>query len=134
MRVHSKWFAALLLLGFGCRSATTPAGFQQGGGDAGLTGLEGVVRRGPTQPVCRVGEPCDAPFSAQFAVEQGGRVVATFASDSVGHFLIYLAPGSYTVVPAASAPLMSPGLQAREVVVGPSGLTHVELDFDTGIR
>jgi hypothetical protein len=32
------------------------------------TGLEGTVRRGPVHPVCRTGEPCDAPLRASFHV------------------------------------------------------------------
>jgi hypothetical protein len=125
----------LLLAGLGCGSDTAPTDFQQGGGGGGeRTGLEGVVRRGPTQPVCRIDQSCDAPFSARFEVQQEERVVAGFESDSAGRFLVYLAPGAYTVVPTASAPLISPSFQGRNVVVGPTGLTQVELEFDTGIR
>ena len=51
------------------------------------------VVRGPVQPVCQVGVPCDAPFSASFTVQQGGRVVASFRSDSQGHFESRLPPG-----------------------------------------
>lgn len=74
-----------------------------------------------------------APFSASFDVRQGERVVARFQSDAAGRFLVPLAPGTYTVVPDASAPLLARS-QVHEVTVGPSGLTHVEWDFDTGIR
>lgn len=90
--------------------------------------------RGPVQPVCRVDVPCDAPFSATFTVEQRDRVVATFLSDSNGRFEVRLPPGSYLVIPSATAPIISPRAQAKEVIVGPNGPTMVTLRFDTGIR
>ena len=98
------------------------------------TGLIGIVVRGPVQPVCQAQTPCDAPFGASFTVEQNGRVVATFRSDTQGRFQVHLAPGSYLVVPGPDAPIISPSGQAKPVVVGPDGLTNVRLEFDTGIR
>jgi hypothetical protein len=64
-------------------------------------------------------------------LQQDGRVVARFASDSTGHFLVYAAPGPYVVVP--DEPIGIAG-QTPEVTVGADGLTHVDLTFDTGIR
>ena len=97
------------------------------------TGLEGMVRRGPIQPVCRVGEPCDAPFSAAFQVWQQQQLVTKFRSDSTGHYRVLLAPGAYTIVADSGAPIW-PARQAHDVTVGSVGLTHLDLDFDTGIR
>ena len=77
-----------------------------------MTGLTGVVMRGPITPVCRVDVPCDAPFSARFVVQRAGRKVAEFQSDSMGQFTVYLVPGAYTVVPNADAPIISPSSQA----------------------
>ncbi len=93
-----------------------------------------MVLRGPITPVCRVDVPCDEPFSASFSVRQGGRTVTTFHSDANGHFESRIAPGTYLVVPAADAPVISPASQAKQVEVGSSGLTTVALRFDTGIR
>jgi len=98
------------------------------------TGLTGTVIRGPITPVCRVDLPCSAPFSAHFTVMSGSSTVASFLSDSSGVFTVMLAPGSYTIVPAADAPVMSATSQAKSVIVGPVGLTKVQLEFDTGIR
>ena len=135
----------MLVLGFGCGHGIGPGGLPPGGGgpdqpglppgggDSEQTGLQGTVRRGPIRPVCQVDQPCDAPFSARFGVQQGGQVVAHFQSDSDGRFVVHLAPGTYTIVPDASVPLPMRG-QVQEVTVGPSGVTQVELDFDTGIR
>ena len=98
-----------------------------------VTGLEGTVLRGPIQPVCRVGQPCDAPFSAGFQVWQQQRLVAQFRSDSAGHYQVLLSPSAYTVMADSGAPIFPRG-QTRMVTVGPIGLTHADLSFDTGIR
>jgi len=98
------------------------------------TGLEGVVTRGPIQPVCIVEVPCDAPFSAEFRIFQGDRIVVSFHSDSEGRFQVALAPGSYEVAPDPDAPIWRAITQRRPVEVGPTGMTMVRLEFDTGIR
>jgi hypothetical protein len=123
---RTRWLlASLALVTFGCRSSST----------APLTtGLTGIITRGPITPVCMVNQSCDAPFSAHFSVRQGSRTVATFQSDSTGAFVVLLAPGNYTVVAGNDAPVISPSSQSKPVTVGPSGLTYVQLSFDTGIR
>ncbi len=98
------------------------------------TGLVGIVVRGPVEPVCRSGTTCTAPFGAGFSVRQGDRVVLTFRSDASGRFEVRLAPGTYLVVPDPDAPIISPGSQVKQVVVGTAELTHVQLEFDTGLR
>jgi hypothetical protein len=98
------------------------------------TGLTGVVLRGPIAPVCQVNVACDAPFSAGFTVRLGSSTVARFRSDAAGAFTVALQPGTYQVVPDSDAPVISPLLQAKTVTVGSVGLTHVQLEFDTGIR
>ena len=131
--MRPRYLPWLLPLVLGCTSAENPAAADTTGLSSS-TGLEGVVRRGPIQPVCWPDESCDAPFSAHFDVRSGDRVIAHFRSDSAGHFLVRLAPGDYTIVPDSLAPLLGAIWQAHAVVVGSAGLTHVELDFDTGIR
>ena len=101
---------------------------------APTTGLTGTVRRGPIMPVCTSAAPCDAPFSATFAVERNGRRVAQFQSDAQGQFSIMLSPGGYRVIPASDAPIIAPASQFKDIVVGEVGFTHIELSFDTGIR
>ena len=100
----------------------------------GETGLQGRVLRGPVQPVCREGEPCDEPFSAGFTVQRGRRTVGTFATGVDGRFAVRLSPGTYGIIPDADAPLMQPEFQRRDVTVGSDGVTEVEVVFDTGIR
>ena len=104
-------------------------------GPSPATGLTGVVLRGPVTPVCRVDVPCDAPFSAGFTVQKSGQRVAQFQSDASGRFTVFLAPGPYTVVPNADAPIISPSRQSKTATVLDNGaLTVVQLMFDTGIR
>lgn len=122
--------AAALLVVSACSSgAAVP--LQPGAGGGNRTGLEGTVRLGPIQPVCREGEPCDAPLQAEFTLQQGGHGVVRFTSDSLGRFLVYAAPGTYLVVPKEPIGI---GAQRPPVTVGIDGLTHAELTFDTGIR
>lgn len=132
MRVPRRYVPALFVLAYACRSGA-PAAVEPDGAGSPSTGLEGTVSRSPTRPVCQLDNPCSAPFTASFEVRHGERVVARFQSDSAGHFLVPLPPGTYTIGPDASAPLLARS-QVHEVTIGPSGLTHVDLDFDTGIR
>jgi hypothetical protein len=132
--VYGFNLALLAAIALSCRSGTAPDGVQQpGGGVVSSTGLEGTMLRGPTRPVCQVDHPCTAPFKSGFEVLRGGQVVARFQSDSEGHFLVHLPPGTYTVSPDESAPVLARA-DGHEVTVGPSGLTQVDLEFDTGIR
>jgi hypothetical protein len=123
-----RLLGALFIAASACSGGAVPV---QPGGGLRTTGLEGTVRRGPIQPVCREGEACDAPVQADFTLRQDGRDLARFASDSTGHFLVYIAPGTYLVVPDEPIGI---GPQTPEVTVQPDGLTHVDLTFDTGIR
>ena len=114
-----------LTAGAGCSAPASPTI---------TTGLTGVVIRGPIMPVCQIQIPCDAPFSAQFVLEQNGRDVGQFRSGADGRFTVMLPSGVYRIIPAADAPIMLPQSQTRTAEVLPVGLTQVLLDFDTGIR
>ncbi len=123
------WVALLLATGACSSGGAGPV--QPGIGDLNRTGLEGTASRGPIQPVCQEGVPCDAPLKAGFTLQQAGHVVARFFSDTAGHFLVYAAPGSYLVVPDKPIGI---GTQTPAVAVQAEGLTHLDLSFDTGIR
>jgi hypothetical protein len=125
MRLWSGW-CLMVSLGLSACNTDSFAGID--------TGLTGVVMRGPMTPVCQTDIPCSAPFSAGFAVWQGSRLVASFRSDTLGHFTVALAPGQYRLVPGSDAPIIAPESQAKTVDVGPRELTTVRLDFDTGLR
>jgi hypothetical protein len=98
------------------------------------TGFEGHVIRGPVEPVCLADRPCEEPFAATFSVKRDGAQVAEFSSGADGYFLVFLEPGDYEIVPAAGAPISAPAQQSRAASVGETGLTRLELSFDTGIR
>lgn len=89
--------------------------------------------RGPITPVCAVGLSCSAPVVGDFSVMQGSKTVATFSSDSGGRFTVMVRPGAYTILPA-DASVMGPSRQAKPVTVGATGMTTVQIEFDTGIR
>jgi hypothetical protein len=125
-RVTAGFITAIAIAALSCRGATDTSPL--------TTGLTGIVTRGPITPVCMVNVACEAPFAAHFTVRRGSSTVAAFESDAAGAFEVRLAPGNYSVVPGADAPVISPGAQVKPVTVGPSGLTVVQLSFDTGIR
>ncbi len=121
-------FATLAIAGSACEGD-----FNLVVGDGTL--LIGIVTRGPTEPACRTGVPCDAPFAASFTVTRDGHPVSSFRSGADGRFRVALPTGgSYRVVPGSDAPLIAPGSQSREVTVLAGQVNEVELQFDTGIR
>lgn len=97
------------------------------------SGLHGVVMRGPTKPVCREGEPCEAPAKGlvlQFRRE--GRIVAQAKTTQTGRYLVRLRRGRYVV----TTPAARPGRQLTPRVVRvPCGrLDRVDLHLDTGLQ
>ncbi len=114
---------AVALCTAGCKTTTAPQ-----------TGLTGTATRSPILPVCREGEICSAPLAATFEARRGSRVIASFHSDADGHFTVYLAPGDYAVWltdPQVAGFLIS---TVTYVHVEDVGLTHADLEYDTGIR
>ena len=125
MRAATLFLIALAGWSTGCSNVVSPSL---------ISGLSGIVVRAPIQPVCEQGKSCEAPFSADFTVQQGGNLVTTFKSDAEGRFDLDLAPGTYLIVPGPNAPILLPFSQTKQVVVGEKKSTNVRLEFDTGIR
>ncbi len=100
------------------------------------TGLEGRVLKGPMCPGPQPEQGCpDQPFSAWFNVfDDQEKLVTRFQSNEDGFFEVTLLPGTYTLVPDESAPILRPHIQKRTVTVQPDQITSVTLTFDTGIR
>lgn len=96
--------------------------------------VDGTILRGPLQPVCQVGQPCDGPLVADFVVARNGRAVLHFRTDAAGRFTIALAPGSYQVIPSTDAPIIGAGTVSQPLTVVPPETRGVMLQFDTGIR
>ena len=99
------------------------------------TGLEGIVYRGPINPVEMEDQVNDAPFSALFRVYNlKKKLITSFSSNAAGEFMVMLAPGNYKIIPDNSAPIMGAEFQIKEVTVNAVGITNINLYFDTGIR
>ena len=100
------------------------------------TGVQGQVLRGPVVPgPVTEGQADEEPFSASFHVLDGRKVeTAQFRSDKEGRFRVVLAPGEYTIIPDASAPILFPTRQTKTVRAPAEGFAEVVLRFDTGIR
>ncbi|MDP3359447.1 MAG: hypothetical protein Q8S41_08875 [Lutibacter sp.] len=99
------------------------------------TGLEGIVYRGPINPVEMEGQVNDAPFSALFRVYNlKNKLITSFSSNAAGEFMVMLAPGNYKIIPDKSVPIMGAESQVKEVTVNAVGITNINLYFDTGIR
>ena len=95
------------------------------------SGLRGVVTRGPTQPVCQAGVPCDAPAPrVVLAFARAGHRTRTVRTDAHGRFRIALAPGRYALR-IASARF---GYTPRAVVVPRARFAVIRISIDTGIR
>jgi hypothetical protein len=99
-----------------------------------LSGLNGVVMRGPTTPVCRVGTPCSAPaVGAILVFSRNGVVAARVRTGAGGRYAVRLTPGTYSVAQPV-APKIGEGLQPRQVVVRRGVFALVNFLIDTGIR
>jgi len=100
-----------------------------------LTGtLHGVVMRGPTAPVCRVGMPCNEPADGAVLVfTRDGRVAARVRIGPTGRYTVRLASGTY-LVRQATAPKIGFGIRPDRVRVARGVSTRVDFFIDTGIR
>jgi hypothetical protein len=116
-------FALLAALAFGCGSA--------GGGTT--TGLRGKVMRGPTQPVCRVTEPCEEPAAGvRLVFYRAGKVVARATTNQKGWYRVTLGPGRYAV--STMNPRVAKNFSPKSATVPKSGVRRQDFDIDTGIR
>jgi len=114
---------ALAALALGCGSA--------GGGTS--TGLRGLVKRGPTMPVCRVGVPCSEPArGVKLVFSQSGKVAATAITNKRGWYHVALRPGRYSVRTTRKGPEARP--QPRTATVPSSTVRRRDFYLDTGIR
>jgi hypothetical protein len=98
----------------------------------GESGIQGIVRVGPTCPVEKAESPCpDRPLSTELQVVRGSEVVAIVRSSQDGRFRVALEPGSYTIRSANGG---IPSLRPVPVKVRPHAFASVTLTLDSGIR
>ena len=97
------------------------------------TGLHGVVMRGPTEPVCHVGDPCQAPAKGlvlQF--RRGGLIRAQVRTNEKGRYAVRLAPGRYSVTTPKLRPWQTLTPQLVRVPRGTIG--RVDFNLNTAIQ
>lgn len=101
------------------------------------TGIEGLVTIGPMCPVVQEDTPCpDEPFQAEIVIRDAddGDEVARFETAEDGTFSVGLMPGSYRVLPQWPNESGPPTAQEQLVEVRAGEYTHVEIQYDSGIR
>lgn len=106
----------------GCSAPSQPTGT-----------IHGTATLGPTQPVCREGEPCSGPYSGPLTLVRAsdGKAVRSFAASN-GTFEVDVAPGTYAV--RHSAANGWPTCRSPDFTVQAGATTEVAVDCDTGIR
>ena len=97
------------------------------------SGLHGIVTRGPTTPVCRVGVPCSAPaVGAVLVFSRTGHTAARVRAGAGGRYSIRLAPGYYTVT-VSPVPRIGFGIRPNQVHVARDIYARLDFSIDTGI-
>jgi len=97
-------------------------------------GLFGVVHKGPTSPVCRVGSPCDAPAHVTLVFSKAGKqAVRIRSTKTTGAYRIGLAPGYYTVTTDEKIGI-DRNIKPRMVHVRRGHWDKLNFFIDTGIR
>ncbi|MFL5964365.1 MAG: carboxypeptidase-like regulatory domain-containing protein [Gaiellaceae bacterium] len=95
-----------------------------------LSGLYGLVTRGPTTPVCQVGVPCSAPYGHATLIFSRLGVTRRVTTDARGSYRIGLAPGRWSLrVQNAHF-----GWKPTAVTVPSGRYAKVNVSVDTGIR
>jgi hypothetical protein len=98
-----------------------------------LTGLHGIVTRGPTTPVCQVGTPCSEPaVGAVLVFSRNGRTAARVKAGPGGRYTVRLRAGYYAV--RIDPPQRIGGLKPQNVRVRAGVNARVDFQIDTGIR
>ncbi|HEY4285279.1 MAG TPA: carboxypeptidase-like regulatory domain-containing protein [Chthoniobacterales bacterium] len=99
------------------------------------SGIEGVIKIGPTQPgPIKADTPPFMPLPATaFVAQSEDGVITSFQTDSEGRFRVALAPGHYKISIKGPRPAIGHfGPFSVDVTAGK--LTHVEWECDSGIR
>jgi hypothetical protein len=95
-----------------------------------LSGLTGVVSRGPVTPMCRAGEPCSKPYPHATLLFSRAGTTRQVTTDAHGAYRIGLPPGRY-VVRVRGAQF---GWKPASAVVPRGRYAKLDVFVDTGIR
>lgn len=98
------------------------------------SGIEGLVTIGPICAVVQEDTPCpDQPYQAEVIVlDSDGDEVTAFESGADGTFRVNLDRGTYTLEP--QSPNALPFASPLDVEVRAGAYTHVDIQYDSGIR
>jgi hypothetical protein len=126
--------AFTVLLGSAALSGASPATGQTIKAATYGPGIEGNVNEGPITPVCKVGVPCTRPFAGAtvLILDSASRnVVASADTNTLGNFIVSVAPGSYLVhIMVVDFPLCP----EVPLTVAGTKFSPVTVGCDTGIR
>jgi hypothetical protein len=95
-----------------------------------LSGLYGVVTRGPTKPVCQVNMPCSAPYAHATLVFSRAGVTRKATTDAKGRYRVALAAGRWSLRVQGSRF----GWRPMAATVPSGGYAKLNVFVDTGIR
>jgi hypothetical protein len=114
-------------------AAVLAAACAAAGGSGRSSGLHGAVMRGPTTPVCRDNESCEAPARGLvLRFFRDGVLKAEVKTSRTGAYSVTLRPGRYAVKSAVRRPGI--GLTPRLVRVPKGRMARVDFHLDTGIQ
>jgi hypothetical protein len=97
-----------------------------------VSGLQGVVYKGPIRPVCSVEEPCDAPTHVTLIFTRYGKSVRV-PSAANGRYRALLVPGIYRVTTLERIGI-SRNIRPQNVKVRRGHVDRLDFFIDTGIR
>jgi hypothetical protein len=97
-----------------------------------VSGLQGIVTKGPTTPVCRAGEPCEAPVQVTLLFRRAGHTYRV-RSGRDGRYRIQLAPGYYTVTTLERIGI-GRNITPHAIHVRRAHVDRLDFSIDTGIR
>jgi hypothetical protein len=91
--------------------------------------VHGVVRIGPTTPVCRAGLPCDKPAAGVVLTFAHSERLVRTTTDAKGRYRVSLAPGRWTARTRTGMRIMP-----QTFVIPHASTALRDFSIDTGIR
>lgn len=100
------------------------------------SGIKGIVSMDPAYPVCKVGEPCDAPVvGATLRIKgQDNTIIKHVTTNNKGRFRLSIKPGRYIVTLLKPKAGSLAGKPNKTLDVSKGKFSSVSFVIDTGIR
>jgi len=96
------------------------------------SGLHGTVFKGPTQPVCRAGQPCSSPAQVTLVFSRGTRFY-WIRTTAAGTYRASLPAGYYTVKTKERIGITR-NIRPQRIHVRAGHNDKLDFRIDTGIR